>query len=109
MANPFAQKKLEGVFSPPPRSAASPQPTATPEAPVEMEEPEEESELLEQAQVLYSNGNTCSGCGYFQGDGADCSKVKGPIQGNGWCILYKPGAEEAPEEALEMEALPDEG
>lgn len=104
MANPFAQKKLEGVFSPP-QSAA--QPTAMPEAPVEMEEPEESSELLEQTQVLYSNGNTCSGCGYFQGDGSDCSKVKGPIQGNGWCILYKPGAE-APE-APEMEALPDEG
>lgn len=109
MANPFAQKKLEGVFSPPPRSAASPQPTAMPEAPVEMEESEEEeeSELLEQTQVLYSNGNTCAGCGYFQGDGSDCSKVKGPIQGNGWCILYKPGAEEP--EAPVMEALPDEG
>lgn len=105
MANPFAQKKLEGVFSPP-RSAAAPQATAMPEAPVEMEEPEESSELLEQTQVLYSNGNTCSGCGYFQGDGSDCSKVKGPIQGSGWCILYKPGGEEP--EAPEVEALPDE-
>ena len=99
MANPFAKKKLEGVFAPP---------QVRPEAPVEIEEPEEVeeeeegSELLEQTQVLYSNGNTCSSCGYFQEEGGDCAKVRGPIQGLGWCILYKA-------EAPEMEALPDEG
>jgi len=70
-----------------------PQMSAMPEAPEETPAQESmEHDLLEQSQVLYREGESCGDCAYFQGEGNDCSKVQGPINAAGWCLIYKGGA-----------------
>lgn len=79
-----------------PLMESEPEALEVPEISEEPEEtPEQESmehDLLEQSQVLYREGESCGDCAYFQGEGNDCSKVQGPINASGWCLIYKAGS-----------------
>ena len=91
---------FKGLKNLPLTSAPMEEPEVSPEAisePPEVEAVEEALEepsgdLMDQGQVLYREGESCGDCEYFVAEGEACSKVRGPISSNGWCVIYRPGS-----------------
>lgn len=91
----------KGVAFPlPDLEAEAPKVEASALKPLQEETEEEASELLAQNQVLYREGQSCARCEYFVADGKDCQKVQGPINSDGWCVVYE-GSESEDELSVE--------